>query len=127
MGDYRENSRSGRSRVQKVGLLAALYAAYYLFAAIALFLTARQIHAEDLPVLPAPILRSASELDYPPFALVRKDGSADGFSVDLLKAVAKAAGLEVRFTVGPWSEIKQKLADRQLDVLPLVSYSAERD
>jgi len=127
MGDYRENSRSGRSRVRKVGLLAALYAAYYLFAAIALFLTARQIHAEDLPVLPAPILRSASELDYPPFALVRKDGSADGFSVDLLKAVAKAAGLEVRFTVGPWSEIKQKLADRQLDVLPLVSYSAERD
>ena len=26
-------------------------------------------------------LKSASELDYPPFALVRSDGSADGFSV----------------------------------------------
>jgi ABC-type amino acid transport substrate-binding protein len=73
------------------------------------------------------ILKSASELDYPPFALVRADGSADGFSVDLLKAVAHAVDLEVSIHVGPWHEIKQKLIDRQLDVLPLVSYSPERD
>jgi len=73
------------------------------------------------------ILKSASELDYPPFALVRADGSADGFSVDLLKAVAHATGLEVSIHVGPWHEIKQKLIDRQLDVLPLVSYSRERE
>ncbi len=31
------------------------------------------------------VLKSASELDYSPFALVLPDGSADGFSVDLLK------------------------------------------
>lgn len=73
------------------------------------------------------ILRSASELDYPPFALVREDGTADGFSVDLLKAVAKAVGLDVAFEVGPWHEIKQKLVNGQIDVLPLVSYSKERD
>ena len=73
------------------------------------------------------ILKSASELDYPPFALVRADGSADGFSVDLLKAVAHAVDLEVSIFVGPWHEIKQKLIDRQLDVLPLVSYSRERE
>ena len=73
------------------------------------------------------VLRSASELDYPPFALVRPDGGADGFSVDLLKAVARAAGMDIEFSVGPWNEIKQKLIDRQLDVLPLVSYSADRD
>ena len=73
------------------------------------------------------ILKSASELDYPPFAIVRPDGSADGFSVELLKAVTKAVDLEVNITVGPWHEIKQKLADRHLDVLPLVSYSQERD
>jgi two-component system, sensor histidine kinase len=73
------------------------------------------------------VLQSASELDYPPFALVRPDGSADGFSVDLLKAVARAAGLDVEFRVGPWHEIKQELIDKKLDVLPLVSYSEERD
>jgi ABC-type amino acid transport substrate-binding protein len=73
------------------------------------------------------ILRSASELDYPPFAIVHPDGTAGGFSVDLLKAAAKAAGMSVTFKVGPWNEIKQELADKVLDVLPLVSYSKERD
>ena len=73
------------------------------------------------------ILRSASELDYPPFAIIHSDGTPSGFSVDLLKAVAEAAGFSISFKVGPWHEIKQELADSSLDVLPLVSYSVERE
>ena len=73
------------------------------------------------------ILKSASELDYPPFALVLENGSADGFSVDLLKAVVSTMGRNIQFKVGPWHEIKQQLIDGKLDVLPLVSYSEERD
>ncbi len=95
--------------------------------AIILGLMPPAVSAEHLLRANRRILKSASELDYPPFALVRADGSADGFSVDLLKAVAYAVGLEVSIHVGPWHEIKQKLIDRQLDVLPLVSYSPERD
>ncbi len=76
---------------------------------------------------PQTILRSASELDYPPFALVMPDGRAAGFSVDLLHAVAQAAHMEVTFEVGPWHIIKQKLADGQLDVLPFMSYSKDRE
>ena len=72
------------------------------------------------------ILKSASELDYPPMAVVQPDGSAGGFSVDLLKAAAEAVGLSVSFKIGPWHEIKEELAAGALDVLPLVSYSAER-
>ncbi|MFZ5570784.1 MAG: PAS domain S-box protein [Thermodesulfobacteriota bacterium] len=83
--------------------------------------------AADSPAAPRRTLRAASELDYPPFALVRKDGAADGFSVELLQAVAHAVGLDVAVDVGPWHVIKQQLADGHLDVLPLVSYSAERD
>lgn len=85
------------------------------------------LHAADSFASNRSILRSASELDYPPFALVRPDGSADGFSVDLLKQVVKAAGLDVDIAVAPWHEIKQQLIDGRLDVLPLVSYSVERD
>jgi PAS domain S-box-containing protein len=73
------------------------------------------------------ILKSASELDYPPFCLVKKDGSADGFSVELLKAVTQTVGLDITFDIAPWNEIKQKLIDGQIDVLPFVSYSKERD
>ncbi|MBF0303283.1 MAG: transporter substrate-binding domain-containing protein [Desulfamplus sp.] len=73
------------------------------------------------------IISSASELDYPPFAIVRADGTADGFSVELLKAVTKAVGLEVNITVGPWHELKERLKNREIDVLPLVAYSKERE
>ncbi len=73
------------------------------------------------------VLRSASELDYPPLALALPDGAADGFSVDLLKEVAKQAGFMIRFKTGPWAAIKNDLAEGRLDVLPLVSYSPKRD
>ena len=73
------------------------------------------------------MLRSAGELNYPPLSLVRADGTADGFSVELLRAALAAMGREVRFNVGPWSEIKQELADGRLDVLPLVGRTPERE
>ena len=73
------------------------------------------------------VISSASELDYPPFSVVGDDGSADGFSVELLKVVCRAVGLDVTFKVGPWNEIKQELTEGRLDALPLVSYSKERD
>lgn len=68
-----------------------------------------------------------SELDYPPYAMVDANGQADGFSVDLIKAVAKETGLELRFRVGPWSQIKDMLEHGEIDALPLVAYSRERD
>jgi ABC-type amino acid transport substrate-binding protein len=58
---------------------------------------------------------------------VRPDGTADGFSVDLLKTVVSVMGREIRFEVGPWNELKEKLATGLFDVLPLVGYSEERD
>ena len=73
------------------------------------------------------VLKSASELEYPPFALVLSDGSADGFSVELLRAVTRAVGMPIEFEVGPWHILKDKLIRGQLDVLPLVSYSKDRD
>ncbi len=50
-------------------------------------------------------VKSASELDYPPFSIVRADGNADGFSVELLRAVIAEMGREVSFAVGPWAKL----------------------
>ncbi|MGN7613626.1 transporter substrate-binding domain-containing protein [Magnetococcales bacterium HHB-1] len=68
-----------------------------------------------------------SELDYPPFALVDKHGKADGFSVDLFKAVAEVMGIKIQFRVGPWDEVRTALERGEIDALPLVSYSKERE
>jgi PAS domain S-box-containing protein len=73
------------------------------------------------------VLRSGSELGYPPFAIVTDEGRADGFSVRLLRASLERAGLEATFTVAPWSEIRDHLAEGRLDVLPLVGRTPERE
>ncbi len=64
------------------------------------------VRAEDLAENQK-ILKSASELDYPPFAIFYPDGSAGAFSVDLLKAATEAVGLSVSFKVGPWNRETQ--------------------
>ena len=93
-----------------------------VFAAVSVCLQATA-HADSPSSFDSRILKSGSELDYPPFALVLPDGSADGFSVELLKAVTQTMGLGLEITVGPCHELKQKLENGELDVLPLVSYT----
>ncbi len=72
-------------------------------------------------------IRSASELDYPPFSIVLPDGRADGFSVALMRAALEAMGKEVSFEVGPWSKLQSDLASGQIDALPLVGRTPERE
>ncbi len=69
---------------------------------------------------------SATEYDYPPFSVTDK-GEPDGFSVELLKAVAEEMGIVVTFKIDQWSIIKEELKNGELDILPLVGYTIERD
>lgn len=72
-------------------------------------------------------VRAASEYGYPPFCVVTQDGRADGFSVELLRAALQATHREVTFKIGPWSEVKEELADGRVQVLPLVGRTPERE
>ena len=75
----------------------------------------------------SPPVLSGCEHDSPPYSIVREDGRADGFSVELLRAALKAVGREVTFKTGPWEEIKQDLAEGRVQVLPLVGRTPERE
>jgi PAS domain S-box-containing protein len=68
-----------------------------------------------------------SELDYFPFAMKNEKGEADGFSVELFKAVAQVMELEVKFRVGTWNEMRHALEKGEIDAMPLVSYSEKRE
>lgn len=72
------------------------------------------------------IYLSATEYDYPPFS-VTDSGEADGFSVDLLKSVAEEMGITVTFKIDQWAVLKEELKNGELDILPLVGYTEERD
>jgi PAS domain S-box-containing protein len=53
-------------------------------------------------------------------------GQAKGFDVDLVRAVAKAADVEVSFVVAPWSELRRGLEEGEIDLLASVIYSDAR-
>jgi two-component system, cell cycle sensor histidine kinase and response regulator CckA len=81
-----------------------------------------QVYAESRAVI-----KSASEPDYPPFSVVSSDGKADGFSVELLREALSAVNLDVAFNIGQWDIIKAELRDGDIQVLPLVGRTPERE
>ena len=76
---------------------------------------------------PSPPVISAAEIDYPPFSIVDETGRADGFSVELLRAALAAMGRDVTFRTGPWGEVKGWLEKGDVQVLPLVGRTPERE
>jgi two-component system sensor histidine kinase EvgS len=72
-------------------------------------------------------VRSAAEPGFPPLSIVRPDGTAGGFSVELLRAALAEVHREVVFKTAPFDQIKTELAEGQLDVLPLVGRTPEHE
>ena len=48
----------------------------------------------------SPAVQAGCEYDYPPFCFEGVDGSAAGFSVELMEAALEAMGQEVTWTLG---------------------------
>jgi two-component system sensor histidine kinase EvgS len=73
-----------------------------------------------------PIL-SAAEIDYPPFCIVDADGQAGGFSVELMRAALAAMGRQVTFRTGTWARVRGWLERGEIQALPLVGRTPERE
>ncbi len=65
--------------------------------------------------------------DFPPYEFVNKRGVADGYDVDLIRAVAEAMAVSVEFAPEKWSQVRGKLKQGQLDAAAGMLYSEERD
>jgi len=74
-----------------------------------------------------PPILSGCEVDYPPFCMVHEDGRADGFSVELLTVALAKMGREVTYRTGPWSEVRGWLENGDIEALPLVGRTPERE
>ena len=68
-----------------------------------------------------------SEADYPPFCSLDENGQPTGFAVDLFKAAAQAANLQVEIKLGPWMALKDYLAKGSIDALPIIARTPERE
>ncbi len=77
----------------------------------------------DLPLL----ISSGAEYDYPPFCFVNDDGQADGFSIELFCAALQSMGCDTTFRTGPWAEVRTWLENGEVQALPLVGRTPERE
>jgi ABC-type amino acid transport substrate-binding protein len=77
-------------------------------------------HADDKPLI------VGSEQDYPPFALGLTDATADGFTVELWRAVAAESHLNSTIRVLPFHDILQEFKAGNIDVLINLAQSDER-
>ncbi|MGM0492526.1 MAG: transporter substrate-binding domain-containing protein [Armatimonadota bacterium] len=87
----------------------------------------RWAEAQESDASAPPPIRSASEIDYPPFCIVDADGNASGFSVELMEAAVRAMDRTVTFRTGAWAEVRGWLERGEVDALPLVGRTPERE
>lgn len=66
-----------------------------------------------------------SDESYPPYEYVR-EGQAEGFNVDILKAVGKATGLKFEFRTGKWEQLRAGVENGKVELLSGMFYSKER-
>ena len=68
------------------------------------------------------------ELDWAPFDFVNKDGEYQGITNDYLNSISKKSGLDFKVITGfTWNELVEMFKNREIDILPAVYYSAERE
>ncbi len=79
------------------------------------------------PVPGTTAILAGAEIEYPPYSIVNAHGQADGFAVELLRGTLKIMGYEVSFRTDTWDKIKQALEAGEVEVLPLVGRTPERE
>ena len=65
--------------------------------------------------------------NYAPYTYVNKEGQPAGFTVDLMQAVAQVMGFEIEIKVDTWDHALHALESGDIDFLPMMAYSKERD
>ena len=73
-----------------------------------------------------PVIRVSNETDWPPFDFAI-DGKPQGFTIDLLNALARRIGIEVQYVTGPpWDQLMQMYSDGKIDLLHSLYNTPER-
>lgn len=106
-----------------------------LVGAVGLFSAAAPLQAQALatatPKAPATpsdrlLLVVGGDQNYPPYELL-DGGIPQGFNVDLIRAVGREMGFDVEIQLGDWTQARNDLRDKKIDLIEGMAYSPERD
>ena len=93
---------------------------------IVLFLSTTSVSAPNHSSQDRTLLIGANK-DFAPFEFINTKGVPDGFTIDLMKAVAKEKGLNIQFVLNTWSNTRRDLKDKKIDAVTGMMYSKERN
>lgn len=63
----------------------------------------------------------------PPKIFITGQGVPDGIFIDLLETIAKKENLSLSYTTGEWTDLMNMLSNGEIDMMPDVAFSSERD
>ena len=92
--------------------------------------TYRRLHTKWFETMELPLPRRiviGGDQNYPPFEYLDEAGRPAGYNVELTRAIARALGLDIEIQLGPWMEMRQKLARGEIDAVQGMLYSTRRD
>lgn len=61
-----------------------------------------------------------------PFEFINDDGQPDGFNIELIRAIARQLGMDLRIELTPWAQVPGRLKRGECDVTSML-FSTERD
>ncbi|MGC9513977.1 MAG: transporter substrate-binding domain-containing protein [Fidelibacterota bacterium] len=106
------------------GLICKFKNTFYLIIILLSITPLRAEYSQGKETIP---IIAGCEYDYPPYCFIDADSHATGFSVELMQAALKVMGRDVVFRLGPWADVKDWLAKGEVDALPLVGRTPERE
>lgn len=77
-------------------------------------------------ILAAPVSLRVGVYDNPPKIFINSAGEADGFFIDLLEYIAKKENWQLEYIPGSWDECLSRLESGQIDLMPDIAFSQER-
>ncbi len=77
-------------------------------------------------VISAKSLKTIIVDNYYPYTFENEEGMPDGFSVDIVSAVATVMGLELEVRTDTWERARKALDNGEIDLLPMMASSPER-
>lgn len=80
-------------------------------------------------VEPPPVSRILVRGDwaYPPFEYLSKEGQPEGFTIDIVRAVAAVMNVDVSIQLGPWDKVREQLERGEIDALSGMYKTEERE
>ncbi|HNX25022.1 MAG TPA: transporter substrate-binding domain-containing protein [Spirochaetota bacterium] len=63
------------------------------------------------------LLVAMGDYDYPPFEFNDDKGNPAGFNIDILNRIAAIMHLDIKITLGRWSEVREKLERGEIDII----------